>query len=706
MPGRAERPGPLAGVRVIELGTLLAGPFTGRVLGDLGAEIIKVERPGQPDPMREWGKARYKGRSLWWPVQSRNKQCITLNLRSERGQELLLELVQHARRRHRELPARHARALEHRVRADAEVNPKLSSRASPGTGRPARTRERAGFASVAEAMGGLRYINGFPGEPPPRIHISLGDSLAGMFAAQGILAALYWRDATGGGGPGRRRLAARVLVRAAREHRARVRPARDRPRARRNGPEGRRALEHLQVERRQVDGDRGERRQRLPPAVRRDGQPELADDARFATHLARGDHQEEIEGDRRRVGRARTTQPRSTAVLNEAGVICGPIYTIADIFEDPQFRARDMLLEHDDPEFGHYIGPGIVPKLSETPGEVRWSATVGGGQPQPGGLRRSARALRRRARRAEGGRRPLSARHDLRRRRPRRAPERSARTLEPAVRAELVNRLAAAGLPRIEAVSFVSPARVPQMAGAEEVVAALERRPASSTPVSCSTSAATTGWRATGLDEVHFAFASTETFNQREPDASVAESVAAAERHRRARARRRHPRDGHDRRRVRLPVRRRGRPGPRARARRAARRRPAPTRSSSRTRSASACRGRCAQLVGEAAAARASRSASTCTTPATPASRTPTRRSRRARPCSTPRSAASAAARSRLARPATSHRGSRLPAPRRGNRDRHRPRRADRRRRLARRRARATARGQVYRAGTFAPVAG
>ena len=92
----ARRVGPLAGIRVIELGTLLAGPFTGRLLGDLGAEIVKVEDPGHPDPIREWGKARNKGRSPWWPVQSRNKKCVTLNFRTERGQELLLELVRRA----------------------------------------------------------------------------------------------------------------------------------------------------------------------------------------------------------------------------------------------------------------------------------------------------------------------------------------------------------------------------------------------------------------------------------------------------------------------------------------------------------------------------------------------------------------------------------------------------------------------------------
>ena len=118
-----ERIGPLAGIRVIELGTLLAGPFAGRLLGDLGAEIIKVEAPGKPDPIRNWGKARYQGRSLWWPVQSRNKKCVTLNLREEKGQELLLRLVEQRRRRDRELPAGHARALEPRLRADGRGQP-------------------------------------------------------------------------------------------------------------------------------------------------------------------------------------------------------------------------------------------------------------------------------------------------------------------------------------------------------------------------------------------------------------------------------------------------------------------------------------------------------------------------------------------------------------------------------------------------------
>src|SRR5438045_283870 len=196
---RTEGPGPLAGVRVVELGMLLAGPFTGRLLGDMGAEVIKVEPPGQPDPLREWGKARYQGRSLWWPVQSRNKKCVTLNLRTERGQQLLLGLV------------RHADVLTENFRPGTlerwnvgpeqlwEANPKLVIARIFGYGQTGPYAPRAGFASVSEAMGGIRHINGFPEEPPPRMHISLGDSLAGMYAAQGILAALYKRDALGFG---------------------------------------------------------------------------------------------------------------------------------------------------------------------------------------------------------------------------------------------------------------------------------------------------------------------------------------------------------------------------------------------------------------------------------------------------------------------------------------------------------------------------
>ncbi len=367
-------PGPLAGVRVVELGMLLAGPFTGRLLGDMGAEVIKVEPPGKPDPLREWGKARYKGRSLWWGVQSRNKKCVTLDLRREKGQELLLELVKRS-----DVLVENFRpgTLEkwnlgwERLR---EANPGLVLCRVSGYGQTGPYAPRAGFASVAEAMGGIRHINGFPGEPPPRMHISLGDSLAGMFAAQGILAALYRRDALGA------RTGQVVDVSLLESCFALLEstvPEYDRLGIVRGpGGTGLKGVAPSNIFKSRdgkwvvIAANTDNVFRRLCEAM---GQPELADDARFSTHLARGDHQEELEGIVAEWA-GRHDADEIDRVLNDAGVICGPIYTIADIFEDEHFREREMLVEHIDPEFGPFIGPGIVPKFSETPAEVRWSA--------------------------------------------------------------------------------------------------------------------------------------------------------------------------------------------------------------------------------------------------------------------------------------------------------------------------------------------
>jgi formyl-CoA transferase len=369
-------PGPLAGMRMIELGTLLAGPFAGRLLGDMGAEIIKVEPPGKPDPLREWGLARHEGRTLWWPVQSRNKKCITLNLRQERGQELLLELV------------RVADAISENFRPGtlerwklgydrlSDVNPGIVLARISGYGQTGPYSERAGFASVAEAMGGLRYINGFPGEAPPRTGISLGDSLAGMFAVQAILAALYHRDVLGGNGHGQ--VVDVSLMEASFALLESTVPEYDRLGIVR-GPTGTR-LEGIAPSNifKSRDGlwmviaaNQDNVYRRLCEAM---GRPELADEPRFATHVARGASQEEIEGIVADWA-AQHDAADIDRILNEAGVVCGPIYTVAEIFEDPQFEAREMLVEHVDPEFGPYIGPGIVPKFVGTPGQVQWSGT-------------------------------------------------------------------------------------------------------------------------------------------------------------------------------------------------------------------------------------------------------------------------------------------------------------------------------------------
>jgi formyl-CoA transferase len=368
-------PGALAGVRLVELGMLLAGPFTGRLLGDMGAEIIKVEPPGQPDPLRDWGKARYQGRSLWWPVQSRNKKCVTLDLRHEDGQRLLLSLVEHS-----DVLVENFRpgTLERWNLGPEqlwEANPRLVIARISGYGQTGPYGARAGFASVAEALGGIRHINGFPGEPPPRIHISLGDSLAGMFAVQGILAALYWRDVLGGG---RGQVVDVSLMEACFALLESTVPEYDRLGIVRGpGGTGLKGVAPSNIFKSSdgtwmvIAANADNVFRRLCAAM---DQPELADDERFATHLARGDNQEELEGIVAEWA-ARHSAAEVDRILNDAGVICGPIYTIADIFEDEHYRARDMLVTHEDPDFGEYLGPGIVPKLSETPGAVRWSAT-------------------------------------------------------------------------------------------------------------------------------------------------------------------------------------------------------------------------------------------------------------------------------------------------------------------------------------------
>jgi formyl-CoA transferase len=222
-------------------------------------------------------------------------------------------------------------------------------------------------------MGGIRHINGFPGELPPRLHISLGDSLAGMYAVQGILAALYRRDALGGAG----QVVDVSLLEACFSLLESTVPEYDRLGVVRGpGGTGLQGVAPSNIFKSRDDkwmviaANADTVFRRLCEAM---GMPALADDPRFVNHLARGEHQAEIEA----IVAEWAAAPDAGAndpVLNEAGVLCGPIYTIADIFEDPQFQARDMLVKHEDPEFGEYVGPGIVPKFSGTPCEVRWSA--------------------------------------------------------------------------------------------------------------------------------------------------------------------------------------------------------------------------------------------------------------------------------------------------------------------------------------------
>jgi formyl-CoA transferase len=366
--------GPLEGVRILELGALLAGPFAGRLLGDLGAEVIKVEAPDRPDPMRQWGQETYNGRALWWPVVARNKRCVTLDLRTEEGQALLLEL------------AARSDAIVENFRPGTlerwdlgpdrlhEVNPGLVVVRVSGYGQTGPYAGRAGYAAAAEAMGGLRYINGYPGQDPPRSGISLGDSLAGMFAAQGLLAALYRRDVLGDG-TGQvvdvsiLESCFALMVSAAPEYDLTGRIRR---------PSGTRlpgvapsnvftAADGKQLV---IAANQDSLFRRLCEVM---GRPDMAQDARYATHGARAEHQDALE-DEIAAWVAQRPAAEIAEALNAEGVVCGPIYTIEDIFADPHVRAREMLVDHEDEELGTFTGPGVLPKFSATPGAVRWTA--------------------------------------------------------------------------------------------------------------------------------------------------------------------------------------------------------------------------------------------------------------------------------------------------------------------------------------------
>ena len=371
--------GALDGIRVIEVGTLISGPFAGRLLGDLGAEVIKIEPPGSPDPLRTWGQAELDGHHFFWTVHARNKKAVTLNLREERGRELFLELV-----------ARSDIIVENFRPGTLEKwnlgydllrqhNPGIILVRVSGYGQTGPEAHKAGYASVAEATSGLRHMNGFPGGPPPRLALSLGDSLAGMFAVQGALAALYRRTVTGEG-----QVVDVALTESCLAIQESTIPDYDVGGVVR-GPSGTR-LEGIAPSNIYPTADgswvviaanQDTVFRRLCAAM---GRPELATDDRFATHVARGRNQDELD---KIIGNwASERQPDEIiATLNDAGVISGPINTVAEVVNDPQLRARGMIAEHFDERIGRTVlGPGIVPVLSDTPGTVRNAGPARPGQ--------------------------------------------------------------------------------------------------------------------------------------------------------------------------------------------------------------------------------------------------------------------------------------------------------------------------------------
>jgi formyl-CoA transferase len=365
----AHTPGPLSDVRVVEMGQLLAGPFCGQLLADFGADVIKIEPPGTGDPMREWGREKAGGRSLWWPVVARGKRSVTLDLRNPVGQQLARELIAGA-----DVLVENFRpgTLERWGLDPADLvaaDPQLIVVRVSGFGQTGPYATRPGYGAIGEAMGGLRAVIGEPDRPPARAGISIGDTLAATFACVGCLVALHARTSTGRGQVVDAALYEAVLAvmesllpeyAIAGHVRPRtgsvlpnVAPANAYPTA-----DG----EHL------ISANQDTVWRRLAAAM---GRPELADDERYATHGARGAHQVELDE-----LIASWTSTMDTAelesVLNAHDVPNGRIYTAPDMLADAHFAARDAIVTMAHPQLGDFPMQNVVPKLSATPGRIRW----------------------------------------------------------------------------------------------------------------------------------------------------------------------------------------------------------------------------------------------------------------------------------------------------------------------------------------------
>lgn len=363
--------GPLSGLRVVEMGSLIAGPFCGQILGDFGAEVIKIEDPGKGDPMRQWGRTLPQGLSPWWPVIARNKKSVTLDLRKPEGQQIAKDLIAKA-----DILVENFRpgALEKwgmGYDALSTANPGLVMARVSGFGQTGPMAHRAGYALVGEAMGGLRHVTGEPDRPPARAGISIGDSLAGIHAALGVLMAIHARHRTGRGQVVDAAIYESVLAvmeNLVTEY-ALTGYVRERSGSILPGIAPSNAYPTKGGETVVIGANQDTLFARLAEAM---GRPELAKDPRYATHAARGERQAELDA-----LIADWTSTRATdevlALMDRHGIAAGRVFRAPDMLEDPQFAAREDIIELPHPVFGAVKMQNVFPKMSATPGEVRWA---------------------------------------------------------------------------------------------------------------------------------------------------------------------------------------------------------------------------------------------------------------------------------------------------------------------------------------------
>ena len=365
----AKRQGPLTDLRVIEMGQLLAGPFCGQLLADFGAEVIKIEAPGVGDPMRQWGREKPHGKSLWWPVVARNKKSITMNLRTPEGQEMVRELVKNTDILIENFRPGTMERWNLSYEELSAINPRLVMVRVTGFGQTGPYSSRAGYGAIGEAMGGLRYVVGDPSTQPSRMGISIGDELAAVHACMGAMFAIHARERTGKGQIVDSAIYEAVLnmmeslvteydvAGYVRERTGAILPNVS-PSNVFDTADGKLLL---------IAANQDTVFKRLAEAM---GQPELAEDERYATHSARGRYQVELDG---LINAWTKTIPLDALEekMNEHGVPCGLIYKAEDMMADKHFQAREALVKVEHPDFGPITMQNVAPKLSDTPGAVR-----------------------------------------------------------------------------------------------------------------------------------------------------------------------------------------------------------------------------------------------------------------------------------------------------------------------------------------------
>ena len=357
-------------MRVLDISTMIAAPFGAALLADFGAEVIKVELPGQGDTLRNVAPM-YANRSLYWSVLGRNKCSITLDLRVPRGREIFLELVKRSDAIMENFRPGTLERWDLSYETLKAANPDVVLVRVSGYGQDGPYRDKAGFGTPAAAMGGLTYITGFPDRPPITVPIALADYLAGLFGALGATTALLERERNGQGGQwvdvslyeSVFRLLEAVVPAYGKNGRIRERMGN---RTGQSSPIGsyRTADDRYMVL--SVSTDRVWLR--MTEAM---GHPEWASDPRFASNPQRTAHADDVDaavagwfGEH--------TAKESQRILDAAGVPVSPIYSIADIFADPQYLARGDIIHPEDPDIGPVPMPAIQPRFSRTPGEVRF----------------------------------------------------------------------------------------------------------------------------------------------------------------------------------------------------------------------------------------------------------------------------------------------------------------------------------------------